>query len=110
MDYSVSGQLSKINEKIFELPEADGVESDVLEIESVTCELDEILAELSLSLEIVNTSPGRSNSRSTIGAAVNPNTADFHFNSKLLKLDFPVFKGNPIYWTTFWNQFRIPYI
>ena len=110
MDYSVSGQLSKINEKMFELPEADDVESDVLESESMTCELDEILAELSLSLEIVNTSRGRSNSRSTIGAAINPNTADFHFNSKLLKLVFPIFKGNPIDWTTFWNQFRIPCI
>ena len=44
---SVSEQLSKINEEIFELLEVDDVESDILESESVTCELDEILAELS---------------------------------------------------------------
>ena len=106
MDYSVSGQLSKINEKIFELPEADGVESDVLESESVTCELDEILAELSLSLESVNASHGRNNSRSSIGAVINPNTVDLHLSSKLPKLDFPVFKSNPIDWTTFWDQFK----
>ena len=106
MDYSVSGQLSKIHEKIFELPEADGVESDVLESESVTCELDEILAELSLSLESVNASHGRNNSRSSIGAVINPNTVDLHLSSKLPKLDFPVFKSNPIDWTTFWDQFK----
>ena len=102
---SVSEQLSKINEEIFELIEADDVESDVLESESVTCELDEILAELSLCLESVNASHGKSNSRSSIGAAINPNTVDLQFNSKLPKLDFPVFKGNPIDWT-FCDQFK----
>ena len=56
---SVSEQLSKINEEIFELLEADGIERDVLESESVTCELDEILAEPSLSLESVNASHAR---------------------------------------------------
>ena len=91
---SASEQTSKINEEIFELLEVDDVKKDVLESEIVTCELDEILAEL--SLESVNASYGRSNSRSSIGAAINPNTVDLQFNSKLPKLDFPVFKGNPI--------------
>ena len=63
---SVSEQLSKINEEIFELLEADDVEIDVLESESVTCELDEILVELSLSLESVNAGHGRSTSSSSI--------------------------------------------
>ena len=103
---SVSEQSSKINKEIFELLQADDVESDVLESESVTCELDEILAELSLSLESVNASHGRNNSRSSIGAVINPNTVDLHLSSKLPKLDFPVFKSNPIDWTTFWDQFK----
>ena len=103
---SVSEQLSKINEEIFELIEADDVESDVLESESVTCELDEILAELSLSLESVNASHERSNSRSSIGAAINPDTVNLQSNSKLPKLDFSVFKANPVDWTTFWDQFK----
>ena len=66
---SVSEQLSKINEEIFELLEADDVEIDVLESESVTCELDEILVELSLSLESANAGHGRSTSSSSIDAA-----------------------------------------
>ena len=103
---SVSEQSSKINKEIFELLQADDVESDVLESESVTCELDEILAELSLSLESVNASHGRNNSRSSICAVINPNTVDLHLSSKLPKLDFPVFKSNPIDWTTFWDQFK----
>ena len=103
---SVSEQSSKINKEIFELLQADNVESDVLESESVTCELDEILAELSLSLESVNASHGRNNSRSSIGAVINPNTLDLHVSSKLPKLDFPVFKSNPLDWTTFWDQFK----
>ena len=57
-------------------------------------------------MESVNASHGRSNSRSRIGAAVNPNTVDLQFNSKLPKLDFPVFKGNPVDWTTVWDQFK----
>ena len=36
---NVSEQLSKMNEEIFELLEADDIESDVLESETVTCEL-----------------------------------------------------------------------
>ena len=36
---NVSKQLSKMNEEIFELLEADDIESDVLESETVTCEL-----------------------------------------------------------------------
>ena len=90
---SVSEQLGKINEEIFELLEADDIERDVLESESVTCELDEILAESSLSLESVNASHGRSNSRSSFGATINPITVDLQFNSKLPKLDFPVSKA-----------------
>ena len=65
---SVSEQLSKINEEIFELLEADDIEIDVLESESVTCELDEILVELSLSLESANAGHGRSTSSSSIDA------------------------------------------
>ena len=57
-------------------------------------------------MESVNASHGRSNSRSRIGAAVNPNTVDLQFNSKLPKLDFLVFKGNPVDWTTVWDQFK----
>ena len=57
-------------------------------------------------MDSVNAGHGMSNSRSSIGAATNPNTLDLQFNSKLQKLDFPVFKGNPIYWTTFWDQFK----
>ena len=57
-------------------------------------------------MESVNASHGRSNSRSRIGAAVNPNTVDLQFNSKLPKLDFPVFKDNPVDWTTVWDQFK----
>ena len=73
---SVSEQLSKINEEIFDLLVEDDVESDVLESESVTCELDEILTELGLSLESVNATHGRSNSRSSISAATNLNAVD----------------------------------
>ena len=36
---NVSEQLSKMNEEIFELLKADDTESDVLESETVTCEL-----------------------------------------------------------------------
>ena len=90
---SVSEQLSKINEEIFELLETDDIERDVLESESVTCELDEILAESSLSLEIVSAIHGRSNSRNSFGATINPITVDLQFNSKLPKLDFPVSKA-----------------
>ena len=93
---SVSEELSKNNKEIFELLEADDVESDILESESVTCELDEILAELSLSLESVNAGHGRSNSSSSIDATTNPKTVDFQFNSKLPKLDYPFFKGDSI--------------
>ena len=85
---SVSEQLSKINVEIFELLEADDIERDVLESESVTCELDEILAESNLSLESVNAIHGRSNSRNSFGATINPITVDLQFNSKLPKLDF----------------------
>ena len=73
---SVSEQLSKINEEIFDLLVEDDVESDVLESESVTCELDEILTELGLSLQSVNATHGRSNSSSSISAATNPNAVD----------------------------------
>ena len=90
---SVWEQLSKINEEIFELLEADDIERDVLESESVTCELDEILAESSLSLESVNAIHGRSNSRNSFGATINPVTVDLQFNSKLPKLGFPVSKA-----------------
>ena len=92
---SVPEQLSKINQEIFEVLEGHDVESDVLESESVTCELEEILAELSLSLKSVNAGHGRSNSRNNIGATTNPNTVDLQFNSKLPKLDFPVSKATP---------------
>ena len=70
-------------------------------IESVTCELDEILAELSLSLESVNADHGRS-----IDATTNPKAVDLQFNSKLPKFDFPVFNGDSIDWTTFWDKFK----
>ena len=90
---SVSEQLSKINEEIFELLEADDIERDVLESESVTFELDEILAESSLSLKSVNAIHGRSNSRNSFGATINPITVDLQFNSKLPKLGFPVSKA-----------------
>ena len=99
-------QLSKINEEIFELLEADNVESDVLESESVTCELDEIMAQLSLSLESVNAGHAKGNSSNSIDVTTNPKTVDLQFNSKLPKLDFPVFKGDPLDWTTFWDQFK----
>ena len=45
-------QLSRVNEEIFELLEADDVEGDFLESESETCELDEILAELRLCFAV----------------------------------------------------------
>ena len=102
----ISVSESKINKEIFELLEADDVKSDFLENESVTCELDEILTALGLSLENVNANHGRSNSRSSIGAVINPNNVDLQFDSQLPKLDFPVFKGNPIDWTDFWDQFK----
>ena len=60
----------------------------------MTCELDEILAELSLSLESVNASHGRSNSRSSIDAAINLNIVDLLFNSKLPKR-FSCFQRQP---------------
>ena len=87
-------QLSKIKEEFFELLEGDDVERNVLESGSVTCELDEILAELSLSLESVNAGHGRSNSRSSIDAAINRNIVDLLFNSKLPKR-FSCFQRQP---------------
>ena len=87
-------QLSKIKEEFFELLEGDDVERNVLESGSVTCELDEILAELSLSLESVNAGHGRSNSHSSIDAAINRNIIDLLFNSKLPKR-FSCFQRQP---------------
>ena len=63
----------------------------------------EILAEITFRLDSIKTSESDS---SSVNNSENLRTVN-SISCKLPKLELPVFKGDPLEWQTFWDQFHI---
>ena len=89
---------NEIDDEILAILEPENIESDVSESMGIMEPVHEILAEITLKLENMRFK----DSEQSFGRG-----DDKILNTKLPKLDFPVFKGNPLDWQSFYDQFNI---
>ena len=90
--------LNEIDEEICAILEPENIENDVSESMNNMEPVHEILAEITLKLEKISFKDSEQSS-------VKSNNVIS--NTKLPKLEFPVFKGNPLEWQSFYDQFDI---
>ena len=90
--------LNEIDDEILAILEPENIESDVSESMGLMEPVHEILAEITLKLE---------NMRFKDSEQSFERGDKKILNTKLPKLEFPVFKGNPLEWQSFYDQFNI---
>ena len=95
---SLCKSLNEIDEQILAALEPENIENDVLESMSIMEPVHEILAEISLKVQKIKVSDSEELSSERNYQNV---------NVKLPKIEFPVFKGNPLNWQSFYDQFNV---
>ena len=90
--------LNEIDDKILAILEPENIESGVLENKGIMEPVHKILAEITLKLE---------NMRFKDSEQIFETGVNRILNTKLPKLEFPVFKRNPLEWQSFYDQFNI---
>ena len=89
-------KLSDIDEQVLTGLEPANIEADVVESMTFLDPIHELLAEITLKTESIKLNS--LTSRSTKGSSE---------NCKLPKLELPIFKGSPLEWQGFWDQFEV---
>ena len=89
-------KLSDIYEEVLTGLEPANIETDVVESMTFSDPIHELLVEITLKTESIKLNS--STSISTKGSSE---------NSKLPKLELPIFKGSPLEWQGFWDQFDV---
>ena len=89
--------LNETDDEILAILKPENIESDVSESMGIMEPVHEILAEITLKLENMRLKDSKQNFE----------RGDKILNTKLPKLEFPVFKGNPLEWQSFYDQFNI---
>ena len=95
---SLCKSLNEIDEQILAILEPENIEDDVLESMNIMEPVHEILAEISLKLEKMKITDSKE-----LGSERN----NQNVNVKLPKIELPVFKGNPLNWQSFYDQFNV---
>ena len=90
--------LNEIDDEILAILEPENIESDVSESMGIMEPVHEILAEITLKLENMRFKDSKQSFERGDNKIL---------NTKLPKLEFPVFKGNPLEWQSFYDQFNI---
>ena len=90
--------LNELDDEILAVIEPENIESDVSESMGIMEPVREILAEITLKLE---------NMRFKDSEQSFERGDNKILNTKLPRLEFPVFKGNPLEWQSFYDQFNI---
>ena len=95
-------QLNNLNDEVISLLEPEEVEKDVLESMEFSDPSHELLAEIGEKLQSLSVS-------STGSEPLNPlqtsSVKSFSSRCRLPKFELPVFKGDPLSWQGFWDQF-----
>ena len=95
-------QLNNLNDEVISLLEPEEVEKDVLESMEFSDPTHELLAEIGEKLQSLSVS-------STGSEPLNPlqtsSVKSFSSRCRLPKFELPVFKGDPLSWQGFWDQF-----
>ena len=89
-------QLTEIDEEILNALDPDSIEDDMSESMTILRPSYEILAGLTMKLEKLSGSP-----------PIPPSNSSVNVNCKLPDLELPVFKGQPLKWRGFWDQFEV---
>ena len=90
--------LNEINDEILAILEPENIESDVSDNMGIMEPVHEILAEITLKLKNMRFEDSEQSFKRGDNKIL---------NTKLPKLEFPVFKGNPLEWQSFYDQFNI---
>ena len=91
-------KLNATDDEILAILEHGNIESDVSKSMSIMKPVHEILAKITLKLE---------NMRFKDSEQSFERGDNKILNTKLPKLEFPVFRGNPLEWQSFYDQFNI---
>ena len=89
-------QLTEIDEEISNALDPDSIEDDMSESMTILRPSYEILAGLTMKLEKLSGGP-----------PIPPSNSSVNVNCKLPDLELPVFKGQPLKWRGFWDQFEV---
>ena len=95
-------QLNDLNEEVMTLLNAEDVEQDVLESMDFVDSTQELLAEVTLKLQSLSVTPRSEELRPGSVSSTKSTTS----RCRLPKFELPVFKGDPLNWQGFWDQFR----
>ena len=90
--------LNEIDDEILAILEPENIESNVSESMGIMESVHEILAEITLKLENMRLEDSKQSFERGDNKIL---------NTKLPKLEFRVFKGNPLEWHSFYDQFNI---
>ena len=90
--------LNEIDDEILAILEPENIEPDVSESMGIMEPVHEILAKITLKLENMRFKDSKESFERGYNKIL---------NTKLPKLEFPVFKGNPLQWQSFYDQFNI---
>ena len=85
--------LNEIDDEILAILEPENIESNVSESMGIMEPVHEILAEITLKLENMRLEDSKQSFERGDNKIL---------NTKLPKLEFPVFKGNPLEWVFLW--------
>ena len=98
----MSGKSSTITDDIIDLLEPSKIEGDALVNKDIVLDLMDVLTGLSLRLRRKEGSASGRNSESNSEVS----NVDLRVSTRLSKPGFAVFRGNPLDWQTFWDQFQ----
>lgn len=96
-------QLNSLNDEVINLLEPEEVENDVLESMEFSDPTHELLAEISEKLQSLSVSSTGSEPLNPIGSS---SVKSVSSRCRLPKFELPVFKGDPLSWQGFWDQFN----
>ena len=96
------GQLNFLNDEVMGLLEPDDIEQDVLDSMDFIDPTHELLAEVTLKLEILSVTPRSEVEQPGNSSSIRSMTT----RCRLPKFELPVFKGDPLAWQGFWDQFK----
>ena len=95
-------QLNNLNDEVISLLEPEEVEKDVLESMEFSDPTHELLAEISEKLRSLSVSSTGSEPLNSLGTS---SVKSLSSRCRLPKFELPVFKGDPLSWQGFWDQF-----
>ena len=95
-------QLNCLNDEVLNLLEPEDVEKDVLESMEFSDPTHELLADIAEKLQSLSVNSAGSGSLNPTGSSSVKSVSSRY---RLPKFELPVFKGDPLSWQGFWDQF-----